>query len=198
MVPRSLWAHAASGDDELLAALRADDRGAYAEIFRRYSSRLFELAYGKLKSRETAEELVQELFETLWLKRATSQAQQLEPYLLSAIKYRILNHIRACKVREAYATYCRLCQTEAVATTEEVIAFEDLNAALANGMKRLPEKSREIFRMSRLEQFSVPEIAIRVHLSPKAVEYHLTRALKMMRVHLRDFLTVVALALILG
>lgn len=188
--------HTASTDEELLIALRANDREAYAEIFRRYSPRLFELAQRKVRSPEIAEELVQELFESLWFKRTDQQAQRLEHYLFSAIKYRIINHIRACKVREGYATYCRISQTETVAVTEETIAFEDLKAALLRGMQKLPIKSREIFRLSRLEQFTVPEIAVQVNLSAKAVEFHLTRSLKMMRTHLKDFLVVVALLLL--
>lgn len=193
MTSRSFRLSAASTDKELLAALRADDTEAYAELFRRYSARLFEQAYGKLRCRETAEELVQELFETLWLRRADCQAQQLGPYLFSALKYRILNHLRAEKVRECYAAYCRIGQTEAVATTEEAVAFEDLKSALLRGMQQLPEKSREVFRLSRLEQFTVPEIALHVNLSTKAVEFHLTRSLKMLRMHLKDFLVVAAL-----
>lgn len=178
-------------DNALLTALRADDREAFAEIFQRYAPRLFELAYSKLKSREAAEELVQELFENVWLKRNESHIQGLEHYLFSAIKYRIINHIKSCKVREGYAAYCRISQNEAVDNTEEALAFEDLNAALVCGMQQLPEKSREIFRLSRLEQYTVPEIALRVNLTPKAVEYHLTRSLKILRVYLRDFLVAV-------
>lgn len=187
---------AARTDQELLAALRTDDRAAYGEIFRRYSGRLLALAYGKLGSREAAEELVQELFETLWVRRAESQAQQLEQYLFSAIKYRIINYMRAYKVREAYAAYCRIRQTEAVATTEDAVAFDDLKTALLHGMQQLPAKSREIFRLSRLEQFTVPEIASQVNLSAKAVEFHLTRSLKVLRVHLKDFMVVAALLML--
>lgn len=193
MISRSRRLYAASTDEELLAALRGNDSGAYAEIFRRYSARLFSLAYRKLKSREIAEDLVQEIFEKLWFKRADTYAQQLEQYLFSAIKYRILNHIRACAVRDGYAAYCQLCQTEAVAVTEETIACDEVRAALLMGMQKLPEKSREIFRLSRLEQFTVPEIALQVNLSAKTVESHLTRSLKVLRLHLKGFLAIAAL-----
>lgn len=195
MNSRSMGLFAASTDKELLNALRAGDKGAYAEIFRRYSPRLFALAYRKLKSREIAEDLVQELFEKLWLKRAENHAQLLEQYLFSAIKYRILNHIRACAVREGYAAYCQLSQSQAVAVTEETIAFDDVKAALLKGMQKLPEKSREIFRLSRLEQFTVPEIAVQTNLSAKTVESHLTKSLKVLRAYLKDFLVIAVLLL---
>ena len=192
-----LKTYSAWPDDALLVALRADDREAFAEIFRRYSSRLLDLTCSKLKSREIAEELVQEIFENLWLKRVSSNIEQLEHYLFSAAKYRIINYIKSCKVRENYVAHHRLYQSEAVSTTEEVIALEDLSAALVQGMGQLPEKSREVFRLSRLEQFTVPEIASRVNLSPKAVEYHLTRAIKLLRVYLRDFLVTLVPLLLL-
>jgi RNA polymerase sigma-70 factor (family 1) len=194
-VNSSLRSYPTWPDDTLLAALRADDREAFAEIFRRYSSRLFELAYAKLKDREAAEELVQELFENVWLKRNASHIHELEYYLFSAIKYRVINYIKSRKVREGYAAYCRIYQTEGVATTEEVIAVDDLTAALSYGLQQLPEKSREIFRLNRLEQFTVPEIALRFNLTPKAVEYHLTRSLKFLRVYLKDFLVMLLLLL---
>ena len=183
-----LSSYAAWSDDDLLVALRTDDRRAFAEVFRRHAPRLLAAACGKLQSREAAEELVQELFETLWTSRAERTIGQLAPYLLSALKYRVINHIRARDVRRGYAVYCRVHQTEAVATTEEAVALDDLRTALLRGMQQLPALSREVFRLSRLEQRTVPEIAQHVNLSPKAVEYHLTRSLKWLRLYLRDFL----------
>ena len=180
--PYATWS-----DDDLLVALRADNRRAFAEVFRRHAPRLLAVACAKLH-REAAEELVQELFEALWTSRAERTIGQLAAYLMSALKYRIINHIRARDVRRGYAAYCRTHHTEAVATTEEAVAYDDLRAALLRGMQQLPALSREVFRLSRLEQRTVPEIAQHVNLSPKAVEYHLTRSLKWLRLYLREFL----------
>ena len=174
-------------DDALLQALVADDRTAFAEIYERYWYRVFAVAYRKLKSREIAEELVQDLFATLWHKRAEQSIQQLEYYLLAAINRRVIGYLRAHQVRAAYADYCRRYQTEASQETEQVLAASDLSEAFAKALLRLPEQSREIFRLSRLEHVPVAEIALRLNLSPKAVEYHLTKSLKLLRVHLRDF-----------
>jgi DNA-binding CsgD family transcriptional regulator len=51
-----------------------------------------------------------------------------------------------------------------------------------------------VFQLSRLEHQTVPQIAVRLKLSPKAVEYHLTRALKLLRVSLKDFLVLLVFA----
>ncbi|OUJ75642.1 hypothetical protein BXP70_04580 [Hymenobacter crusticola] len=174
-------------DDALLQALATNDRTAFAELYERYWYRVFAVAYRKLKSREIAEELVQDLFATLWHKRAEQAIQQLEYYLLAAINRRVIGYLRAHQVRAAYADYCRRSQTEASQETEHDLAASDLSEAFAKALLRLPEQSREIFRLSRLEHIPVAEIALRLNLSPKAVEYHLTKSLKLLRVYLRDF-----------
>ncbi|WP_198172868.1 RNA polymerase sigma-70 factor [Hymenobacter ginkgonis] len=183
----SLRAYASWTDEALLEALRADDRGAFAELYERYWYRVFALAYRRLKSRETAEELVQDLFAALWHKRAQHAIQHPEHYLLAAIQRRIIGYLRAHQVRTAYADYCRTYQRETTQETEQALAAADLTEAYAKALLRLPEQSREIFRLSRLEYFSVQEISLRLNLSSKAVEYHLTKALRLLRGHLKDF-----------
>ena len=190
-----LRVYASWTDEALLQAMQADDRAAFAELYERYWHRVFALAYRRLKSRETAEELVQDLFATLWLKRAAHAIEHLEHYLLAAISRRVIGHLRAHQVREAYADYCRWHQAEATQETEHALAAADLTDAFASALLHLPEQSREIFRLSRLEHFSVHEIAQQLNLSAKAVEYHLTKSLRLLRIHLKDFVLLAILFL---
>lgn len=175
-------------DAALLEAAQASDERAFAEIYKRYSYKLFTAAYGKLKSKEAAEELVQDLFENLWNKRSDAQILQLGPYLFSAIRYRIINYIKSEKVRASYELFCRLNLAGADTSTETTVALNELNEALAAGMQHLSEKAQEVFRLSRLEQYTIPQISVRVNLSEKTVEYHLRKSLKLMRSYLRNFL----------
>lgn len=190
-----LRAYVSWTDEALLQALASDDRTAFAELYERYWYRVFAVAYRKLKSREIAEELVQDLFATLWHKRSEHAIQQLEFYLLAAINRRVIGYLRAHQVRAAYADYCRRYQTEASQETEQVLAASDLSEAFAKALLQLPEQSRAIFRLSRLEHVPVAEIALKLNLSPKAVEYHLTKSLKLLRGYLRDFTLLSALFL---
>lgn len=183
----TLRAYNSWSDEALLTALLADDREAFAELYERHWYRVFALAYRKLKSRETAEELVQDLFATLWLKRQEQSIENLENYLTSAINYRVISHLRSSQVRAAYADYCRWTQAEATQETENDLAVADLSEAFTKALLYLPEQSREVFRLSRLEHFSVREISLHLNLSAKAVEYHLTKSMRLLRGHLRDF-----------
>ncbi|UOQ69835.1 RNA polymerase sigma-70 factor [Hymenobacter volaticus] len=187
----SFCLYAAWTDAALLDALREDQEQAFTEIYKRYCYRLFTVAYRKLKNCEVAEELVQDLFADLWARRSSNQIEQLENYLFTAIRYRIINYIKAQQVKSGYELYCRLSTNEADTDTEKSLAFNDLSEALLASMRKLPEKSREIFQLSRLEHYSVSEISVRVKLSEKSVEYHLTKSLKLLRTYLRDYLLLI-------
>ncbi len=183
----SLRAYTTWTNEALLEALAADNRSAFAELYERHWYRVFALAYRKLKARGPAEEMVQDLFATLWHKRAQQPIQHLENYLATAITRRVIGYLRAQQVRIAHADYCRWYQEEASEETEQALAAADLSEAFAKAMLCLPEQSREIFRLSRLEHFTVQQISLHLNLSSKAVEYHLTKSLKLLRGYLKDF-----------
>ncbi|GAB3868824.1 RNA polymerase sigma-70 factor [Hymenobacter segetis] len=187
----------ASWDDaELVLALRGGSEPAFAEIYRRYGFGLIEQAYRKVGSREAAEEIVQDLFAALWHKREGVDIQKLPEYLGTAVKYRVINLIKTKLIHAGYLAYCHTQSPRADHHTEQELAATDLAGALRRGLTRLPAHTREIFQLSRLEHQTVPEIAGRLKLSTKAVEYHITRALKQLRVSLKDFLVVLALLIL--
>lgn len=180
-------AYASWTDEALLRELHRDNREAFAALYERYWYRTFALAYRRLKSRETAEELVQDLFAALWHKRAEHAIEHLEHYLMAAISRRVIGYLRSHQVRAAYADYCRWYQATTTQETEHTLAAADLTEAFTKALRYLPEQSREIFRLSRLEHFSVLEIAQQLNVSGKTVEYHLTKSLRLLRLHLKDF-----------
>lgn len=187
----------ASWDDAaLVQALRGGSELAFAEIYRRYGFGLIEQAYRKVGSREAAEEIVQDLFAALWHKRDGIAIQKLPEYLGTAVKYRVINLIKSRLTHADYLAYCRTQPSHADHRTEQELAATDLAGALRRGLTRLPAHTREVFQLSRIEHQTVPEIAGRLKLSTKAVEYHITRALKQLRVSLKDFLVVLALLML--
>ncbi len=81
-------------DAILLKLLKAGDGSALEEIYVRYSEMVFLAALKKVKSKAIAEELVQNLFISLWVKRETAQIQHLPSYLQSAVRYQVIDYIR--------------------------------------------------------------------------------------------------------
>lgn len=185
----SLTLPAAARDDAtLLRALVQDDKPAFAEIYDRYWDALHAHACRKLGCPHEAEEVVQDLFVALWHKRhGAGEIQQLNAYLFMALKYRVIDCVRAKTVRKAHAA-APPAAAPADRSTEETVAVADLTAALAASLRRLPGHAREVFQLSRLEHRTVPEIAAHLRVSPKTVEYHLARSLRLLRGCLREFL----------
>ncbi|WPQ60226.1 RNA polymerase sigma-70 factor [Chitinophaga sancti] len=175
-------------DDLLLRLLQASDENAFRVLYQRYWKKLFTTACYKLKSKEAAEEIVQNIFVSLWEKRATLQIESLENYLFIAVKYKVINYVESLMVRQAGQK--QLAGNTTDESTEATIMINDLHAAIQQALTQLPAKTREVFTMSRFEKYSVREIARHMNLTEKAVEYHITQSLKLMRVSLKDYMVI--------
>ena len=175
-------------DEILTKLLKADDVAAFKEIYVRHWKPLFNAAYYRLGSKETAKELVQNLFLHLWEKRATHSINNLQHYLQAAIKNKVINHIESVLVQKKYWKHISESASSSNSETEALLQYNELYIAFEKALQQLPEKTRNVFRMSRFEQLSVREIAQHLNISEKAVEYHITTSLKALRVDLKEFL----------
>lgn len=174
-------------DEQLLDALRKGNESAFEEIFKRYWTRFYSIARLKIHSHEEAEEIVQSIFFALWEKRETLAITNLSYYLQTAVKNRIINRIRHQITQRKYWEYYKIFIPSQRPVTQDIVDFDNLNEAVNEAVNSLPEKSRQVFKLSRLEGRSTAEIANRLKLSEKAIEYHLTKSLKHLRLHLKDF-----------
>lgn len=175
--------------DEILAKLlKADDEAAYKEIYTRYWKQLFESAYYRLGAKEAAKELVQNIFLRVWEKRKVNTISNLASYLQTAVKNRVINYIESLQVQKKYQQYVRENFSPQAPETEMAVQYNEFYQAFEKALQQLPQKTREVFKMSRFENLSVKEIAHHFNISEKAVEYHITTSLKFLRLSLKDFM----------
>lgn len=174
-------------DEELLARLREGDEKAFIEIYERFWYKMYLIAYQRLRKKELAREMVQNLFLKLWEKRHELQIRQLENYLFVSIRHAVIDHINARLVADHYREYCSVFAAIKEETTERMVAFNEVSNALEEGLTKLPEKSQQVFRLSRLDHWPLDKIARHLALSEKTVQYHLTRSLKFLRSYLKEF-----------
>lgn len=175
--------------DEILARLlKADDEAAFKEIYHRHWKQLFNTAYYRIASKETAKELVQNLFLHIWEKRNSLAIGNLESYLQTAIKNRVINYIETTQVQRKYQQHIRETFSNQSSETEATVQYNELYLAFQKALEQLPQKTRDVFKMSRMEHLSVKEIAQHLNISEKAVEYHITSSLKALRINLKDFM----------
>src|SRR2546428_3666913 len=87
-------------DHNLLDLMRNDDRSAFEKIYNKYWNKLYLSAYNILRNRHSAEDIVQEVFVQLWLKRHVNQVQVLQSYLFTAVRFQVFKAIRDGKAHE--------------------------------------------------------------------------------------------------
>jgi len=173
--------YASHTDDALLSLLATNDESAFTEIYNRYWKRLYALAYERLKDKPQAEDVVQEVFTDLWQRRQTAQIRTLAPYLGAATKYCIL------KQYSGFATTSLPEEESAIFPSETpVIETRFLERMLLEEVNRLPHKCRLVFQYSRQENLSNKQIAHELGISNKAVEKHITKALRHLRLSLKS------------
>lgn len=175
-------------DTILIELLQAGDESAFQEIYHRYWYKLYIVARRKVNAEEDAEEIVQDIFVDLWERRTRLTINELDKYLFSAVKYKVLNYIKSQIVRQTYQTERLSITIDADSNTEEELAYKDLNQAIMEGIGQLPSKTQEIFQLNRLEGLSVKEIAELLHIPERTIEYHITQSLRTMRIYLKDFI----------
>src|SRR5687768_12968963 len=146
------------------------------------------MAYCRVHSREAAEEIVQNLFISFWDKRTMLSINNISSYFFTAVKHRALNVLESQIVQKKYWDYYKNFIPHQENLTERAVEFNELLEALEEKMEYLPEKSKKVFKLNRLEGHSIAEIAGALNLSEKAIQYHITRSLKELRLHLKDFI----------
>src|SRR5207237_314257 len=139
---------------------------AFDSVFRTHYAHLVRMAESMLRDRALAEEVVQDVMLELWRRRESLEVEQtFAAYLIRSTRNRALNHIRHQRVvaREAAAA---AVESQASPSAEEELLGVELQHAVRDAIEALPEKSREVFRLSRehglkyAEVTSVQELAV--------------------------------------
>jgi RNA polymerase sigma-70 factor (family 1) len=180
-------------DEDLLDLLKQGAERAFDCLYMRYRSKLISEAYQRIQSRDVAEELVQEVFADLWHKRTSLViTRTFEAYLFTAVKYEVLDHIRSLKVKHSYLEQLARFDDRITDMTREQLDAEELDYHLNKSINALPDKCREVFKLSRFENYTIQEIADKLNISPDTAKYHISHALKELRVSLKDLYVLVA------
>lgn len=172
-------------DLELTALLKEGDAAAYTVVYNRYFNELYIHAYARLRDKEEAQDVVHELFATLWNKRAELMFKSSLPaYLYTAVRNRILDVIAHQQVESRYVTSLQHFIEEGYCITDYQVRERQLVALIEKGISELPPKMRAIFELSRKHAMSHKEIAEQLNLSEQTVRTQVKNALRILRLKL--------------
>lgn len=182
-------------DHELLQLIAHNDENAFAEIYRRYSSDMFLAAYNILHHRAGAEDAVQEIFISLWKRRAGLNVRTLKSYLEQSARYYVLRIYQQEKRDDQF--YKRLAQVTSDILNEDPVLFRNIQQTLQEIIRSLPADQQTIYQLNRDHNMTYTDIANHLDISVKTVEKKMSKALKFLRPRMDDLL-LITISFLLG
>jgi RNA polymerase sigma-70 factor (family 1) len=162
----------------------------FAEIYRAFWKEMYGAAYGHLRNKTLAQEAVQDVFVKMWLNRnEIRQVENAQAYLLTALRNKIYDHFDSVACRQKHYKLALQTFSEERNAVDDVVVFNEGMSVITDELKKMPEKTETVFRLSGFHRYTNEEIARKTQLSSKAVEYHMTQAIKKLRVRLVMFLS---------
>lgn len=175
-------------ESDLIGRLRRSDREAFRLLFEEYQPILFRFILYHAHDRELTHDIVQETFLRVWDARASLRPKlSFLAYLFRISRNLLRDRLRRDAVKKRFEEEIAPAMQAAADDPNDTLHAMLLEERLADIIRqRLPPRCRTIFLLSRMELLSNNEIAKRLHISPKTVENQITRALKILRKHLKE------------
>lgn len=183
-------------ENDLIVRLKAGDQTAFELLFHFYYPGLVMYSTQFTADRMEAEEIVQDFFVRFWQKhQQILLTDSLKSYLFLSVKNGCLNYLKHKKVEEKYIQKMTELSNRHIAYDPDLYVASELQEKVKNAIDLLPEKCREIFIMSRIQGLKNEEIATNLNISKRTVETQISKALKVLRVELKDY---IGLMILLG
>jgi len=184
----------------------ASDIRNFNNLFNEYYSRFVRFAMGYLKDQPVAEDFVSEAFTLYWENRENLLPNTNAPaYILTIVKNKCINHLHHEQIRlrteKEMTEHAEWVLNTRISTLEacdpEDLFSDEMREIVRKTLDKLPLKTRRIFILNRYYGFSYKDIAKKMNLSPKTVEFHISKALSCLRLSLRDFIFLSAVLFLL-
>ena len=171
--------------------IKDGDIKTFEMVFRQYYTPLCLYAFSITTRRDIAEEVVQDVFYTIWRERHNIQIlQSIKNYLYGAVKNQSLRYQERLVVQEKHREYVlshSIGQDES--SPQDQLEYKELEDIIRRTLEKLPERRRQIFRMHRMEDKKYKEIADSLSLSVKTVEAEMTKAYRTLRQEIEKYIT---------
>lgn len=151
-------------------------------LFKRYQRSLLYFAKSMVREQETAEELVADSFVRLWQRRETFEdADKVKAFLYIATKNACLNHVKSAHARQTFDGESLDILQSADPDSYAQLVRAELMQQIYDEVMKLPEKQREVFRLSYFEDLTTDEIAERLRMTATAIFANRSRAVEALR-----------------
>ncbi len=153
-------------------------------LYDSYGGKLYNMSYAFLKSKEDAEEAIQDVLIKVWHNRnKLGDPCSLGGYLFKITKNHLLNKIRDKSRKGGSFVELNVDVADGI-RTDQALMMEDMQQILTKAIEGLPQRRQQIFKMSRMAHLTNIQIAIKLGITEKTVENQIGRALKYLRIYL--------------
>lgn len=168
-------------ENELQTSDAGIDENRFETLFQTYWKRMYAFALKTTDDEHDAQEIVQEIFKSLWERRDNLTLTDAERYLLRSVKLKSLEYIRNKSTRDRHHNLILSQSSESYEDNQ--VNFRELKARINSIIDTLPKQCKNVFKMSRERGLTNKEIAQILFISERAVEYHISKALMVFRTY---------------
>jgi RNA polymerase sigma-70 factor (ECF subfamily) len=176
-------------EQNLLIKIREGDKEAFSLLFTIYYKDLVLFGGNFLADRGVCEDIVQSIFLRLWEDREKIVIESsIKSYLLKSVRNSCMDEFRHRQVVYEHESYMLSNHMLHDYDTENYILYSDLQKHIDHALAQLPEVSREAFELNRFDGLKYCEIAQRLAVSERTVEERISKAIRLLKKFLQDFL----------
>lgn len=174
-------------DVQLLANIQSGNHKALKSIIALYADELFIYVERRINSREDSQEIVQDIFCSLWKNCSKLTIQDsLAPYLFKAAKFEIIDWIRSnTRAQDKLKDLAYFLQGDSQATAEDYILENELQVRIQKEVSRMPKTMQDVYLLSRVDNLPIKDIASRLTISEQTVKNNITLAISRLKVKLK-------------
>ncbi len=170
------------GTDELLPAVAEGSEEAFTSLFRLYKNRIYSVALKLTESTFLAEEIVQDVFLKVWLRREKLvHIRNFEDYLFIMARNHVFTAMQSLSRQQLLEANWQGAMPFCSNNSEEELNRKELEALWQEALQRLSPQQQQIYLLSQEKELTRDDIAQLLRISPETVKTHLSRAVKSMR-----------------
>ena len=168
--------------DNILSALAKDQESSLEQLYDFFYPRLYEFSKSFLKQEQDIDDILQEVFIRIWLNRKKiKDPATFDSYIFTITRNLLLNKLRSRLNNQKLKEEIRKLSIAKEFENLDLVQYQELKSRVEELINQLPERQKEVFVLSRTEGMSHKEIAAKMEITTKTVEYHISLAIKFLK-----------------
>lgn len=174
-------------EKELLLQIAEGNQLAFKKLYDLHADAIYGVAFAYVKSAEFSEEIVQDVFVTIWLNRSRiGMIDNFSDYVFIIARNKIISQLRKKISEKKYLEQLKFFFRENTITPEQELIFKEANELIENTIALLPAQQRLVYNLCRQKGLKLEEVATQLDLSRNTVRNHLGKAMQFLKASLKN------------